>query len=138
MNISVMDGSSYFKGLLLLIRKDGKVTEMERELMTRIGKNLGFESGFVENAIHEILDNRFITVTPPEFSTRELAEKFLRDGLTLAFSDRELHPGEEKWLLSVAKCNNIDLKWLGEEKEKIMTGPSGNEQLEADSLKVIY
>ncbi len=138
MNISVMDGSSYFKGLLLLIRKDRKITDKEREIMTRIGKNLGFEPGFVENAIHEILDNRFITVTPPEFSTHELAEKFIKDGLILAFSDRELHPSEENWLLSVAQCNNIDLTWLSEEKERMMTGRTPSEHLEADSLKVIY
>lgn len=138
MKISVIDGSSYFKGLLLLIRRDRKVTEDERKLMKRVGKNLGFESGFVENAIHEILDNRHITVTPPVFSTRELAEKFIRDGLTIAFSDRELHPHEEKWLISVAKSNNIEESWLSEEKKGILEHSGQRLHLEADTLKVIY
>ena len=75
MKISVPDASNYLKGLLLLIRKDRKISEEEHELMARVGKNLGFEKNFVENAIHEILDNKYITVIPPEFSSREIAEK---------------------------------------------------------------
>jgi hypothetical protein len=65
MNISVIDGSSYFKGLLLLIRKDRRITESEVRLVKRVGKALGFESRFCGNAIHEILENSYIADTPP-------------------------------------------------------------------------
>ena len=96
MKITVLDGSNYFKGLLLLIRKDHKITESEIQLMKRIGKTLGFEPKFCDNAIHEILENKYIVDVTPEFSTKEIAIKFIKDGLTLAFSDNEAHPSEEE------------------------------------------
>ena len=59
MKITVLDGSNYFKGLLLLIRKDRKITQAEIELMKRVGNTLGFEKTFCDNAISEILGNRY-------------------------------------------------------------------------------
>ena len=70
MNISVVDASNYFKGLLLLIRKDRKVTESEVEFMRHIGKALGFERQFCENAIQGILENEHIRDQPPRFATK--------------------------------------------------------------------
>lgn len=138
MKISVPDASNYLKGLLLLIRKDRKISEEEHELMARVGKNLGFEKNFVENAIHEILDNKYITVIPPEFSSREIAEKFLKDGLVLAASDSEIHPEEERWLLSVAARNNIDEAWFIGEKKNLKFRTESVHKLEADTLQVNY
>ena len=138
MKISVPDASNYLKGLLLLIRKDRKISEEEHELMARVGKNLGFEKNFVENAIHEILDNKYITVIPPEFSSREIAEKFLKDGLVLAASDNEIHPEEERWLLSVAARNNIDEAWFLGEKKNLKFRNESVHKLEADTLQVSY
>lgn len=138
MDISVLDGSNYFKGLLLLIRKDNKITKKEQELITHIGITLGFEKMFVENAVNEILDNKYISTVPPVFSTREIAEKFLKDGFTLAASDREIHPHEEAWLYSVAGKNNIGKEWLIEERKKILQNDKDNWHLEVDNLKVVY
>lgn len=108
MKIRIIDGSNYFRGLMLLIRQDRKVTDSERALMKRIGKSLGFEREFCEKAIHEILDNFQIPDTAPEFSSKELALKFIKDGLTLAMSDVEVHPLEEEWLRRTALHNGID------------------------------
>ena len=83
MNISIVDGSNYFKGLLLLIRKDRKVSESEIHLMQRIGKILGFEKEFCDTAITDILENTYIQDEIPLFSTKELAEKFIKDGLSI-------------------------------------------------------
>jgi len=138
MRISVLDGSNYLKGLLLLIRKDRKITDGERELMTRVGKSLGFEKKFIENAIHEILDNKYISPVPPEFSTREITEKFIKDGLAIAFSDMELHPNEEKWLFSVAEHNGIEESWVLMEKEQILRAEDKSLHLQADDLKIAY
>ena len=138
MKISVPFSCNYLKGLLLLIRKDRKISEEEHELMARVGKNLGFEKNFVENAIHEILDNKYITVIPPEFSSREIAEKFLKDGLVLAASDNEIHPEEERWLLSVAARNNIDEAWFIGEKKNLKFRTESVHKLEADTLQVNY
>lgn len=138
MKISVLDGSNYFKGLLLLIRKDNKITSEEHELMTRIGKTLGFEKGFIENAIHELLENRYISITPPLFSSQEIAEKFLKDGLIIAASDSEIHSREKEWLLSVAERNNIEKSWLLQEMEIILDKKGETGRLEADTIKVHY
>jgi len=138
MDISVLDGSSYFKGLLLLIRKDNKISKYEHELIARVGKTLGFEKKFIENAVKEIIRNKYITPDPPEFSNRELAEKFLKDGLTLAASDREIHPHELAWLTAVAEKNSIGRAWLLKEKKNMAGIEKHSVQLEADDLKVIF
>ncbi|GEM_PF-615109 len=117
MTITVKDGSEYFRGLLLLIAKDHRITEEETTLMKRIGKTLGFEKDFCDNAIGEILDNTFVADEPPEFSTRELAEKFIQDGLTLATADGEMHGFEESWLKSAAAKNGLNAEWFLRERE---------------------
>jgi hypothetical protein len=112
MNVSIVDGSNYFKGLLLLIRKDRKISDSEIILMQYIGKMLGFEKEFCDNAIRDILENEYIEDTPPRFTTKELAEKFVKDGLAVAFSDRECHPSEEAWLKNAAIHNGLDEAWF--------------------------
>lgn len=138
MYISVPDGSNYLKGLLLLIRKDNKITKEEHGLITRIGKNLGFDETFIEEALQEILHNRFISITPPVFSTKLIAEKFLKDGLVIAASDNEIHSAEEEWLLSVAEKNNIGKEWIFVEKSLIRKNGNKTVRLEADSLRIKY
>ena len=66
-----------------------------------------------------IIKNKYITPEPPEFSSRELAEKFLKDGLVLASSDSDIHPHELAWLAAVAEKNNVSKHWLLEEKKNM-------------------
>ena len=138
MKISVLDGSNYFKGLLLLIRKDRKITNPEIELMKHIGKTLGFEKEFCDGAIREVLENKYIVDTPPEFSTKELAIKFIKDGLSLAFSDNEFHPTEEEWLRSAADKNDLDLKWFLQERGNTANRKEPLAHMEVDDLTVEY
>ncbi len=138
MNIPVIDGSNYFKGMLLLIRKDNKISEPEHVIMMRIGKALGFETGFIEDAINEILENRYISEEPPVFSSHELAEKFIKDGLILAASDKQIHPHEEEWLLSVAGANGIESSWYFNEKNSLLQLKYHTIHLDADDLDVRY
>lgn len=137
MNISLQDGSNYFRGLLLLIRKDGKITLPEIENMRRIGTSLGFEKEFIESCIQEILDNEFVADHPPIFSSNGLAMMFLRDGLTIAVSDMEIHPNEEAWLKIVADKNGISPEWLLEEKQKIIYHPTPTARLEVENLRMM-
>jgi hypothetical protein len=136
MRITLIDASNYFKGLLLLIRKDGRVTDAEKELTRRIGKSLGFEKEFCDNAIHEILENKFIIDTPPEFSSRELAMKFIKDGLTLASSEDEVRAPEEEWLKSTATKNGLSVEWFSEERQKTVRTKGVDAHLEVDHLIV--
>jgi hypothetical protein len=139
MTITVKDGSEYFRGLLLLIGKDRRITVAETVLMKRIGKALGFEKNFCDNAIQEILDNKFVVDEPPEFSSRELAMKFIRDGLTLAFADDEMHGFEESWMKSAAEKNGLDTEWFLRQRELVVRRKKDSDaRLEVDDLTVEY
>ncbi|HMS64203.1 MAG TPA: hypothetical protein PKD83_02990 [Ignavibacteria bacterium] len=138
MKISIKDGSNYFKGLLLLISKDRKIKDPEIQLMKHIGKALGFEREFCENAIHEILENKFIIDDTPKFSTKELAVMFIKDGLAIANSDTEIHLAEEEWLRSAAEHNGLDLNWFQLEKKFAENRHHLPSKMEVDSLIVEY
>ena len=138
MNISVIDGSNYFKGLLLLVRKDMKVSDSEIQLMRHIGKKLGFEREFCENAIRDVLENKYLVEAVPEFSTKELAIKFIKDGLAMAFSDRQALPSEEEWLQSTAEKHGLDPEWFRQEYVRASNGRELPLKLEVDDLTVEY
>jgi uncharacterized tellurite resistance protein B-like protein len=123
--------------LLLLIRKDRKISASETWLMKRIGKTLGFEKEFCVDAISEILVNEYIDDTPPDFSKKELATKFIKDGLALAFSDNEIDPSEEQWLRATANRNGIELDIYLRERDNAAKRRSYPVQLEVDDLSVM-
>ena len=133
MNITLQDRSHYFRGLLLLISMDRTIALPERRLLLRIGKALDFERAFCEIAIDDILENRHIVREPPVFSSRELAGKFILDGLTLAMADGEVHSEEVEWLSSVAGINSLETAWF--EHEKRIHGRN-TDDLEVDHLMV--
>lgn len=118
MNITLMDRSNYYRGLLLLARKDRKITETEVALMLHIGTTLGFDREFCENAIHEILENEHVDTSPPVFSSSEVARKFIKDGWTLAAAEGDVHAAEVAWLEATAEVNGLDVQWLNDVKQE--------------------
>ena len=139
MKLNIIDASNYFKGLLLLIRKDRQITQSEIDLMKSIGKSLGFEKDFCDNAIGEILDNAYIEDVPPAFSTKELATKFVKDGLYIAFVDHEhIHPDEELWLKSTAEKNGLGPGYFSREMEHARKSRGRPSRLEVFDLTVEY
>jgi len=136
MDITILDRSVYFKGLLLLIRKDHKITDSEIQLMKHIGKILGFEPSFCDNAIQNILENKYILDETPIFSSKEIATLFIKDGLYLASSDNEVHPLEEEWLKDIVMKNDLDLEWYHQQKLKIENYKSSGGKLEVEKLFV--
>ncbi|GBD89519.1 hypothetical protein BMS3Abin04_00225 [bacterium BMS3Abin04] len=114
------DRSNYFKGLLLLIGKDFVISKEERSLLKNIGKTLGFENKFIEDSITNLLENQYIIDEPPEFSNKEIAKIFIKDGIKLAISDKELHPFELEWLKEAVRVNNLKPKWFSSQLESIV------------------
>jgi len=112
MKLTMLDRSIYFKGLLLLIKRDNIITSEEKELMMKIGLTLGFEESFIESSINDLLDNEYITDDVPVFSNRLFAESFILDGLKVAFSDNEFSVEELEHLTNIATKNGIDREWL--------------------------
>jgi len=114
------DRSNYFKGLLLLIGKDFVISKEERSLLKSIGKTLGFENKFIEDSITNLLENQYIIDEPPKFSNKEIAKIFIKDGIKLAISDKELHPFELEWLTETVKVNNLTPQWFSSQLESIV------------------
>jgi hypothetical protein len=112
MELSQEVKSYYYKGLLVLIRRDRVVDGREKDLMLQIGEILGFDRRFCEAAIDELLSNANITRDPVVFSDKIVKECFLRDAVRLALVDGELHPSELRWLRRVAHANGLKNKWL--------------------------
>lgn len=132
MKITLLDRSNYFRGLLLLISKDRRVTDAERRLMKRIGKSLGFEREFCENAIDGILKNNYIDETTPKFSSKEITAKFIRDGLVIASCDGEIHSQKAAWLRLTAKKNKLNPRWYFQELEIALERKQHDGRLEVD------
>lgn len=108
MKISLMDRSLYLKGLMLLIRKDREIRDEERNVMLCIGKMLGFDNGFCEKAIDDILHNKYVVDEPPYFSNADVASHFVLDALRIAIADGEVHEKEVQWVKAVAVANGIE------------------------------
>jgi hypothetical protein len=98
MKIPLVDRRNYYRGLLILARKDQRIDEREREWMMRQGEILDFDRRFCQAAIDELFDNKHILYEPIRFSTKEVAEHFLLDAAILALIDGKLHPKELSWL----------------------------------------
>lgn len=137
MNISLADHGLYYKGLLILIRRDRRIDEAERRLMMRIGKTLGFETGFCEQAIREIMDNEHIADDPPVFSRPDVARCFVRDGIRVALADRRIDDTERAWLQTVAGDNGLDEEWFSTTVTDVerQAGSEPEDRLEAASLR---
>lgn len=110
--MSRVDRSKYYRGLLVLVRKDRLIHRRERELVLQIGKLLDFDPRFCEASLDELLKNPSITDEPVVFSRREIAESFLTDATALACADEEIHPHELACLRSVATANGFTEEWL--------------------------
>ena len=60
MNIPLIDKSSYLRGLLILAKKDNHLSEVEKEVILKAGKKLGFSTDFCEEILNTILDNECV------------------------------------------------------------------------------
>ncbi|MGD8781836.1 MAG: hypothetical protein PVH88_23100 [Ignavibacteria bacterium] len=115
MKLNVIDKSNYFKGLLLLVGKDKRISAEEKNWIKKVGKVLGFEKTFCEEAINNILYNKNIIDEPPAFSDKLFAQSFLKDGIKLAFADQEINKNEHIFLEQIAIKNNISPLWFRNE-----------------------
>lgn len=130
MEITLLDRSNYFRGLLILIGKDRKISDEEKSMFASLGKDMGFNKEFYEGALEELLENEFIIEEPPKFSNVEIAKLFIRDGIKLAFADKELHLYELSWLKSVAEANSIDQGWGLEQFEQFKKSKCSTKEFE--------
>ena len=112
MEFSVLDKSNYLKGLLVIAKKDNKLTEPEKKIIRNIALRLGFATDFYEDTLRSLLANKYILDDPFKFSHKKIAESFICDGLKLAFSDGILPDKEIKWLKQIAEENGLTIEWF--------------------------
>lgn len=112
MKLNVFDRSNYLKGLLVLISKDKKISDDESDFIMKVGKTLGFDREFCEEAIETLLENNYISQEPPEFSNVEFARSFIEDAISVAITDNELSQLEIGYLKAIAEKNHVDDDWF--------------------------
>ena len=119
MKLNVLDKSNYLKGLLVLIGKDKKISENENDFIMQVGKTLGFDREFCQEAISTLLDNKYISQEPPMFSQKSFAESFLLDGLKVLSADKSISTNEISFLQLTAKANKVEDNWFRDEFESV-------------------
>jgi DNA replication initiation complex subunit (GINS family) len=68
-----------------MIGKDKKITDEERDFLHNVAETLSFNKKFIERAIDEFFENKYLGNEPPVFSQKHYAEAFLGDAIKLAF-----------------------------------------------------
>jgi len=117
MKFNLIDKSNYFRGLLILIRKNETLTESTSRKVKRIATVLEFNQDFVDSSVKNLLVNKNIVEEPPKFSDYRLAESFIKDGIRLAFSDGNINLLQIQWLANTAQKNNLSKQWFFMELE---------------------
>lgn len=120
MTINPLDTSNYFRGLLILAGREKHITENERTSLKKIGSILGFNHAFIEAAISDFINNEFIKAEVPQFSSFEIAESFLKDGIKLAFTNNILNVHQIDWLMEFAVENKLSKQWFFIELENYL------------------
>ena len=136
MTTNYLDRSNYVKGLLLLIGKDKKITDKERDFLHNLGKTLSFNKQFIERAIDELFENKYLGNEPPVFSQKQYAEAFLRDAIKLGFVDNDLSSKEFDWLQSIAVSNGLTNEWLKNELAHYQSGQDSHRSQELEMAKI--
>ncbi|GMU87096.1 MAG: hypothetical protein AMXMBFR48_23370 [Ignavibacteriales bacterium] len=105
---SVLDRSTYLKGLLVLAKKDNKLVETEKDIIRDIAQRFGFSKDFYEETMRGLMANKYIGEDPVTFSDSGIARMFLQDGLKLAFADDDFDLKELEWLRKTAEANKLE------------------------------
>lgn len=115
MKLNLLDRSNYLKGLLVLIGKDKKISEDENNFIMNVGKILGFDKEFCQEAIDTLLENEYISQDPPVFSNSEFAMSFIVDGISVSLTDNDLDSLEVSYLQTLAEQNKVDKSWFSQQ-----------------------
>ena len=134
MKFTLLDRSNYLRGLLILIGKDRKITNEEKEMMRKLSDALGFSREFCEDAMSELLENEYIMEEPPKFSNIEVAKIFIKDGIKIAFADKEFHLYELSWLRTIAEANSVKHDWGLKEFENFKSDADPDDDFEITKL----
>ena len=118
MQVPLIDRSTYLKGLLILARKDKRISEEDKKFIIQAAEFLRFSSDFYQEALDTVLFNKYINNDPVEFRNKILAHHFISDAITLACINDGITNDEKQWLMETAKINFVDDEWFDYEFKK--------------------
>jgi hypothetical protein len=119
--------SDCYKGLIDLLRQNGKGDSCEKERMIKIGEGLHLDRRFCRTAVAETLSKGRLDRKPVIFREKKAMEFFFRDALQLALIDRIIHPTGFLWLRRVARANGKSDQWMSAIAEEFLRQHCGHE-----------
>lgn len=138
MKFNLIDKSNYFRGLLIVIRKNKTVTESASRTVKRIAAVLDFNRDFVDISLKNLLVNEYIVEEPPKFPDCLIAEIFIKDAINLALSDGILSLLQILWLMNTAQKNNLSKQWVFVEFEDFINSYISNLEMPFEIQKHKY
>jgi len=115
MNIALVDKSNYLRGLLILTRKDNNISKIQKTIILKAGKRLGFSSEFCEEILDTLLYNECLCEEPIKFNSYAVAKSFIADGLKLTCSGKSIIDAELQWLRQAAEINSVESNWFNQQ-----------------------
>ena len=114
MQIPVEDRGKYLRGLLIMVKMDKVISEMDRTIIIGTAKHLGYAPDFYEGILSTLMINEYIGSEPITFDSTNLAKHFLIDAINLAGTNKNLSNKKLNWLKSTASMNLVDRNWFEE------------------------
>ena len=114
MQIPVEDRGKYLRGLLIMVKMDEVITEMDRTIIINTAKHLGYAPDFYESILNTFMRNEYIDNEPIMFDSANLAKHFLIDAINLAGANKNMSNEKINWLKSTASMNLVDRNWFEE------------------------
>jgi len=114
MQIPVEDRGKYLRGLLIMVKMDEDISEMDRTIIINTAKHLGYAPDFYEGILHTLMRNEYIGSEPIMFDSANLAKHFLIDAINLAGANKNMSNEKINWLKSTASMNFVDRNWFEE------------------------
>jgi len=112
MQIPVEDRGKYLRGLLIMVKMDEVITEMDRIIIINTAKHLGYAPDFYKSILNTFMRNEYIDNEPIMFDSVNLAKHFLIDAINLAGANKNLSNEKINWLKSTASMNLVDRNWF--------------------------
>jgi hypothetical protein len=114
MQIPLEDRGKYLRGLLIMVKMDEDISEVDRKIIINTAKHLGYATDFYEGILNTLMRNEYIGSEPIMFDSNNLAKYFLIDAINLAGANKNLSTEKINWLKSTASMNLVDRNWFEE------------------------
>lgn len=109
--INYKDRSEFLRGFATIIRKNNCGNADEKTMFSVVGKYFGFEKEFCEEAVEQLLVNKYISEHPAVFSNKPVAEFFVSDVAKIMLHTNSMSEASKEWLRKTAEANKVDFSF---------------------------